>query len=225
MSSFYKIQNCSFDCKLLPFVLSSEVFRKSPALHAYDNMKDLLSIPELLEHILFYLTPSDQLQCRGVSLTFRDIIDRSPRIRMAMFRDADLDNVNPAALPYRIKYVSFCLSTRREKSILTIYTFPRHDENILLAETSFLKSLLVAQPPPKHATISTQCACARVQDPQFFGASNKWLRVGDIFHMIKEYGRCPSCNHTLWEVTAELTNSGSLSVGNTGYDEINRSDA
>ena len=176
------------------------------------TMDDVLCIPELLEHILFHLTPSDQLNCRGVCLNFRNTIDRSPRIRKAMFRDADLQNANPRALPYRINCISFCLSTRCEKTILKIYVFPRYDKNVRLAELSFLKSLLIAQPPPKWAKISTQCSCAHIRLPEWFRASSEWLNLGEVLHMVKEYGRCSNCDYTLWEIAAELPCNGHPSV-------------
>ena len=119
---------------------------------------------ELLEAILVWLSPIQQLRVRAVCRVFRNAIDASPSIRKAMLRDADMTIQRPIASPFITILDGVDSETRwsEHEAILAI-TFKERclEESSMLRTNSFLKALAIAQPPPKYAVVSYNCAtCA-----------------------------------------------------------------
>ena len=182
---------------------------------------------ELFERILAKLRPSDLLHAQSVCKGFRDVIVKSPTISRAMFRrpisdkergPAELAGLRLKAPPYRIRHICLSNVTRTAITFFIDQSCPANiirlagDTICCPADTSFyecslrpssaLRSILLAQPPPKYARIRQRCKCIVVDHADIAIKAIGGLMFGDDFDAIDSI-KVPCCRGIRgWTVSA-----------------------
>jgi hypothetical protein len=164
---------------------------------------------ELLEWILASLPPFELLGVRGICKYFQRIVDGSPKIRKAMFRQQTFKNANLTLPPYRVRGVACEVGQVRgeprisaridEATYSTIYR--SH-----LRKSPILHSVLLAQPPPKLAVLYRDCECVvrHRKSPGKRVHADTGLTFGHMFRTMDSMGRCTRCNgFSLWRMEAK----------------------
>ncbi|KAK3704416.1 hypothetical protein LTR37_013839 [Vermiconidia calcicola] len=165
-----RLTTCEFDklnavCQKLAaeddIQIPGNVTLRVPCRRKIEPVSRVLNTPELLEHILAQMLPSDlllraQLVCKG----FRDAIDSSVRLRRLLYREPDFNRIGVEPLPYQLcgkpplpspgyLFSGYRLCNRNRPCLMAV----RIKNWDILAQHDSARGLLIAQPPQTKVTI------------------------------------------------------------------------
>ena len=175
-------------------------YRMDP--HQLAATYNVFNTAEILELILAFLLPLEQLQARGICRGIQAAIDSSAQIRRAMFRQSDPSR-SPALVPYHVRGLTCTMIQARGKRSVSITM--NEDACDSVQHSAFLRSVLLAQPSPTTALARRGCNCQAFAIFPLSRASGN-LTFGDILPAVTSLGaECGKCKTFFgWQVNAPL---------------------
>ena len=129
-------------------------YRMAPS--QIEAIYNVFNTAEILEQILVFLHPLDQLRAREICKGFQRAIDASPQIRRNMYRKSDPLR-QPAFIPYCVRGLSSRITQARGNLSLSMQL--NREACLALKRSKFMRGILLAQPPPRSVTVRRDCEC------------------------------------------------------------------